>query len=343
MSNRSGSDEWKAAISAGKRASPLTRTPKSQQHKDAIRAGALKRYESADERARAADRTREVMAKRRETHPPKYLSPSEKARKSRYGVSPEQVKKLFDAQDGLCWICCRPINLGLRGCHVDHDHDSGRVRGLLCQRCNPQLGWFERHHELIVAYLSGVRGVTALRSVTYARSHSQLIESWVRSHRLRDLGEQIVIVLVLSSACSVVHAQERPYLQDSDSESWLNAAGVRYPPGGVKLSESLVTRVGAQQPFNPAVVVPIKYGGLTNVKLYLQFPDTVQVHPSRAWISQGRRTYTAALGTINPGEAINASDALLFTPLVAGTLRIAYLMSAFEMIPLSGVIQVEVR
>jgi hypothetical protein len=36
---------------------------------------------------------------------------------------------------------------------VDHDHKTGKVRGLLCMRCNAELAWLEEHREEALAYL----------------------------------------------------------------------------------------------------------------------------------------------------------------------------------------------
>ena len=53
----------------------------------------------------------------------------------RYGITAEDADRMFAAQDGLCAICCeRPAE------HVDHDHATGLVRGLLCFNCNGGLG-----------------------------------------------------------------------------------------------------------------------------------------------------------------------------------------------------------
>ena len=37
---------------------------------------------------------------------------------------------------------------------IDHDHKTGKFRGLLCSRCNRQLGWYEKHREQIEKYLN---------------------------------------------------------------------------------------------------------------------------------------------------------------------------------------------
>ena len=37
---------------------------------------------------------------------------------------------------------------------IDHDHKTNQFRGLLCQVCNRQLGWFEKYHDLIISYLN---------------------------------------------------------------------------------------------------------------------------------------------------------------------------------------------
>jgi hypothetical protein len=54
---------------------------------------------------------------------------------------------MFEAQGGVCAICgeARPE---ARTLHVDHDHATGAIRGLLCFRCNNALGDFREEYEL---------------------------------------------------------------------------------------------------------------------------------------------------------------------------------------------------
>jgi len=59
----------------------------------------------------------------------------------KYDLTVKQWDKLFALQKGLCPICLKPIfkpgnKLGKRAAAVDHDHKTGRVRGLLDYRCN---------------------------------------------------------------------------------------------------------------------------------------------------------------------------------------------------------------
>ncbi|MDQ3982067.1 MAG: endonuclease VII domain-containing protein [Actinomycetota bacterium] len=56
----------------------------------------------------------------------------------RYGIDADRVRRLVAAQHGLCAICRAPEPK-----HVDHCHDSKRVRGLLCLNCNQGIGRFE--------------------------------------------------------------------------------------------------------------------------------------------------------------------------------------------------------
>lgn len=63
-----------------------------------------------------------------------------------YGITPEQYEAMLTAQDGKCAICGEgePAAHGRTGrqfrLSVDHDHSTGRVRGLLCQKCNRAIG-----------------------------------------------------------------------------------------------------------------------------------------------------------------------------------------------------------
>ena len=57
----------------------------------------------------------------------------------------EEFQALHDAQGGVCAICGQPPSVVIRGesiarLSVDHDHVTGRIRGLLCTSCNRLLG-----------------------------------------------------------------------------------------------------------------------------------------------------------------------------------------------------------
>ena len=67
--------------------------------------------------------------------------------KRKYGMTLEDYERMFEAQGGVCAICgeARPEE---RTLHVDHDHATGVIRGLLCFRCNNALGDFREEYEL---------------------------------------------------------------------------------------------------------------------------------------------------------------------------------------------------
>jgi hypothetical protein len=58
---------------------------------------------------------------------------------ARYGITEERYQELFVQQKGCCAICDKPS--GEKRLHVDHDHATGRVRGLLCYPCNVGIGY----------------------------------------------------------------------------------------------------------------------------------------------------------------------------------------------------------
>ncbi len=69
-----------------------------------------------------------------------YDSRDQRLRKT-YGMTAEQWDKMYDLQQGKCPICDKPIRRpgnkeGRRAACVDHDHKTGRVRGLVHDRCN---------------------------------------------------------------------------------------------------------------------------------------------------------------------------------------------------------------
>lgn len=61
--------------------------------------------------------------------------------KSNYGLLKEEFLNIIKEQCGLCPICGKELDLlSKRGIHIDHVHDTGKVRGILCKNCNLLLG-----------------------------------------------------------------------------------------------------------------------------------------------------------------------------------------------------------
>ena len=66
--------------------------------------------------------------------------------KRRYGIGADDFDRMVAEQGGLCAICGRPDPE-----HVDHDHVSGDVRGILCFNCNGGLGQFKDDIDALLA------------------------------------------------------------------------------------------------------------------------------------------------------------------------------------------------
>jgi hypothetical protein len=70
----------------------------------------------------------------------------------RYKLTSQERLELFESSDGLCALCYeQPAKV------IDHDHETGAVRGALCHQCNTGLGWIEKmgaSSDAIVEYLT---------------------------------------------------------------------------------------------------------------------------------------------------------------------------------------------
>ena len=60
--------------------------------------------------------------------------------KRNYGITLEEHTKMYENQNGVCAICKKPGDGKWKKLCVDHCHTTGKVRGLLCKRCNIALG-----------------------------------------------------------------------------------------------------------------------------------------------------------------------------------------------------------
>jgi hypothetical protein len=83
-----------------------------------------------------------------------------------YGITVDQYNELYNNQNGKCAICDKTVEEKHKGrkknlC-IDHCHDEGFIRGLLCDSCNRGIGLFEDDPELL------------LKAATYLKKHKKL-------------------------------------------------------------------------------------------------------------------------------------------------------------------------
>lgn len=63
-----------------------------------------------------------------------------------YGLTPAQYDSMVREQNGLCKICSNPPSMRL--C-VDHNHKTGKIRGLLCHSCNNAMGLLKENQTIL--------------------------------------------------------------------------------------------------------------------------------------------------------------------------------------------------
>jgi hypothetical protein len=74
-----------------------------------------------------------------------------------FGLTIGEYETLLKKQRGKCAICKgHPGRKGSRFA-VDHDHTTGKVRGLLCLQCNTKLGWLESNNNAVMKYLAATK------------------------------------------------------------------------------------------------------------------------------------------------------------------------------------------
>jgi len=80
----------------------------------------------------------------RKNNPGKYSKRTRGYVLKRYGISEEEYDEIFEKQSGVCAICKDKPTGTL---HIDHDHVTGKVRGLLCHRCNTSMGLMKENKD----------------------------------------------------------------------------------------------------------------------------------------------------------------------------------------------------
>jgi hypothetical protein len=83
-----------------------------------------------------------VLAQKRKHYASHTATWRDYARFKKYGITAEQFADVLQSQGNRCPICERDFS-ETRKPHVDHDHRTGLVRGLLCNACNVAIGHFD--------------------------------------------------------------------------------------------------------------------------------------------------------------------------------------------------------
>jgi Autographiviridae endonuclease VII len=117
---------------------------------------------SNDWRSQNPERSRALGRARYARSPDKFKAAVRSSTlKAKYGLTPEQYDAMLAAQGGHCAICpATEPGGGNKKFNVDHDHVTGKVRGLLCRSCNLMLGYSEDSEERLeagIAYLRASR------------------------------------------------------------------------------------------------------------------------------------------------------------------------------------------
>jgi hypothetical protein len=88
-----------------------------------------------------------------------------------YKLTVEMYDAIFAFQGGVCYACEQPEPVKGRRLSVDHDHTTGKIRGLLCSRCNPLLGKIENAYKRY-----GLGKITTLTVAIFAKRIAYYLE-----------------------------------------------------------------------------------------------------------------------------------------------------------------------
>lgn len=100
-----------------------------------------KKWEVDNKNKRYANKRKHELANPLKTKARKY--------KYEYGITLEDYANLLAAQKDCCAICKKHKSEFKIAMHTDHDHKTGKIRGILCQKCNRGLGFFNDNKELL--------------------------------------------------------------------------------------------------------------------------------------------------------------------------------------------------
>jgi len=116
-------------------------------NRDKIKAATRAYYYKNIEKCRAANQARSQAhaVERRAVERARYYTKRDSILYSKYGIREDDVAKLLEIQGGGCALCGEIKLLG-----VDHCHQTGKVRGILCRKCNGGIGLLRDDPKMLV-------------------------------------------------------------------------------------------------------------------------------------------------------------------------------------------------
>ena len=125
--------------------------PKAKLYKDGVRPHCIE-----------CRRAYEVKSYHKHKHKRPYVYEEDKDRKLQksYGIGYAEYLTMLDAQNNACAICGTNDTGNRKAFHVDHCHDTGKIRGLLCGNCNSGIGNLRDDINLLqraIAYLQSTK------------------------------------------------------------------------------------------------------------------------------------------------------------------------------------------
>lgn len=105
--------------------------------------------------------------KRLERDRVKYLTMRSNNYKAAFGISLEEYNELFRIQEGCCAICGKHQAILKIRLSIDHSHETGMIRGLLCQPCNVGLGMFKEDTVALSSAINYLKGFEKLTDKEY--------------------------------------------------------------------------------------------------------------------------------------------------------------------------------
>lgn len=112
---------------------------KTQSYRDyCINYRKTERYRLAQKKYALSDKHKETRSKYTKSQSSSAVQHRHQLKRA-YGMTEKDYEKLYKIQNAVCAICGR-VNLNGVRLSVDHDHESGKIRGLLCNHCNAVIG-----------------------------------------------------------------------------------------------------------------------------------------------------------------------------------------------------------